>query len=183
MKKFLCKLFIYALLLLAITIGENILFLYKHSSNDNTLSFNRNDVPYGIQICNFGSSHGYNFNYEDVSNDYVCFRFALGGQALTYDYRILQNYKDRISDGAAVFILISYFSLFGQPEAQLQDFASKNREYYKILRKDLIEHYDMKTDFYVNYLPALAGYDFFSLMKILFSPVHTQNVSTTVTNH
>lgn len=126
------------------------------------------NVPDNIQICNFGSSHGYfGFNYEDATPKYTCFNFALESQSLLYDYRVMQNYKHKIRKGAAVFILVSYFSLFGKPEAQDGDFASRNKRYYRFLPAELIEQYDTRTDFYVNYLPVLAPDNLMSLLKTL----------------
>lgn len=124
-------------------------------------------IPDKIQICNFGSSHGlYGYNYEDFSDQYDCFNFALVSQTLSYDYRLFQNYKQHIEKGAVVFITISYFSMFGIAEINIDGFASKNKRYYSILPADLIKEYDFSTDLFVNYLPALSV-DFFSLVKTL----------------
>ena len=164
MKKFLCKVLIYALSLVLITLGINALY-YEDDYTEKFIA----GVPDNIQICNFGSSHGlYAFNYEDAMKYYTCFNFALASQSLNYDYRILQYYKDKIQRGADVFIVISYFSLFGKPEVQENGFASKNKRYYKFLPTSLIVNYDSKTNFYTQF-PALTAENCFSLAKhILF---------------
>lgn len=65
MKKFLCKLFAYTLIISLITSEINLLYIREVKDND-TIT----DVPNNIQICNFGSSHGmYGFNYQDVEGN------------------------------------------------------------------------------------------------------------------
>ena len=51
------------------------------------------NVPEGIQVCNFGSSHGRDdFDYSMWQDAYTTFNFALVMQTASYDYRILQQY-------------------------------------------------------------------------------------------
>ena len=152
MRKFLIRIAIYISLLIAITVGVNVLYFCIDPE------YNTMNVPDGnIQICNFGSSHGQcGFNYEDFKGKYTCSNFGMGSQSLLYDYRILQHYKDKLQPDAVVFITISYFTFFGLPEAEGKDFLSKNKRYYKFLPSELILQYDLKTDIYVNYLPCLS---------------------------
>lgn len=166
MKKFLCRLLILTSLILIIIAALNIVYIYKYNKNAEETSFT--NVPDRIQICNFGSSHGRRaFNYEDVEKNYVCFNFSLSAQSLLYDYRVLTHYKDKIQNGAVIFLVASYFSFFGKPEAEWLDFASRNRRYYKILPAYLIEQYDMKTDFYVNYFPALIADNLINFLETI----------------
>ena len=170
MKKFLLKLFIYILIEAVIALGLNAVYLYSQSDNINSdIEAFAAGVPDNIQICNFGSSHGlFGFNYVDVREKYTCFNFALTGQSLLYDYRILQNYQDKIQKGAYVFICISYFSLFGKSESEDAHFASKNTRYYKFLPRNLIIQFDWFTNIYVNYLPSLIPDNLFSFIRNLF---------------
>ena len=173
MKNFLAKLTIYMLVLSSITIGINLLHIYLiNNRNFGTMGSQKNDnaiikdVPDNIQICNFGNSHSYyGFNYDDAVKEYTCFNFALPSQSLRYDSKILEHYRDKIHDGAAVFIAISYPSLFGKPEVEGEDFASKNKRYYRFLPVELIDQYDIRTAFYVKYLPALTYSSPFSLVS------------------
>ena len=161
MKKYLIKFSIYVSILAVIILVLNALYIYK---SENDIGAFANDVPDDIQICNFGSSHGlYGFNYEDVKN-YTCFNFALSAQRLTYDYRILQNYKDKIKKGATAFIVLSTFSLFGVPDTEREDFEAQNTRYYKFLPSNFIAKYEMKTYFFVNYLPIMGYGDFGNLI-------------------
>lgn len=162
MKKFLFNLFVYALLISLTAFGINTLYIYRTKSPWPV-------VPEGIQICNFGSSHGETaFNYEDVKGRYICYNFGIGSQTLLYDYKILETYKDRLQRGAKVFIVASHFSFYGLPDIMDRHFASKNKRYYNFIRKDLIEQYDRRTDLYVSYFPALAADDLVSLLDTLF---------------
>lgn len=166
MKKFICRIAIYLAMMSAIILMLNTFYVPKLRMTDKTAKMM--NVPDNIQICNFGSSHGYfGFNYKDAMPEYTCFNFALESQSSLYDYRIMQNYEHKISKGAAVFLLVSYFSLFGKPETQDGDFASKNKRYYRFLSAKLIEQYDARTDFYVNYFPVLASDNLMSLLEIL----------------
>lgn len=162
MKRFILTVAGYALAVILIVAGVNA--GYKAlDKNDGTKFAN---VPKDIEICNFGSSHGLcGFNYENISDTYTCFNFALESQYLSYDYRILMNYRDRLKEKAVVFITVSYFSFFGREETSLEDFASKNQRYYRFLPADLIKEYNWKTDFYVDKVPAVADYE--SLIRVL----------------
>lgn len=131
---------------------------YKVLEKDETTKFK--NIPNNIQICNFGSSHGlYGYCYDNISEDYVCFNFGLASQSLSYDYRILVNYQDRLREGAMVFITVSYFSLFGKGEIYENDFESKNQRYYKFLPASLIKEYSPLTDFYIARFPVLSAYE------------------------
>lgn len=58
------------------------------------------EVPHGIEICNFGSSHGdFGFDYSELDLNYTCFNFALMSQSLSYDCRIFQQYEKQIDSG------------------------------------------------------------------------------------
>ena len=118
------------------------------------------NVPYDIEICNFGSSHGSNdYFYDKFQTKYTCFNFALPSQSLDYDYRIFEHYKEHISENAIIFITISYMSLYGIDESLYDDFRSKNKRYYHFLPKELIKEYELKTDVFETCLPALVQYD------------------------
>ncbi len=98
----------------------------------------------------------YGFNYEDLEKDYACFNFGLRAQFLSYDYRLFQQYRNHINDGTVVFIPVSYFVLFGGEDTERYSFEARNKRYYSILSASLIKEYDLQTDLFVRYLPALA---------------------------
>ena len=157
MKKFLCKLCVFILLTSSVLLILNWLYFPISLKIDLYGVKKYQDMPGRIQICNFGSSHGLHaFNYDGVSDKFSCFNFATESQTLTYDYRLLQHYIDRIDEGGIVFIVVSYFSLFGRPEEETERFISRNNRYYKILPAELIKNYDFITDVIINYLPVLT---------------------------
>lgn len=156
MKKFVKKVIILLLIITAVAVPANALYVKGLGPDpDNTDKFAA--VPEKIQICNFGSSHGLcGFNYADLSEEYSCFNFALLSQYLSYDYRIFQNYKDSISEGAIVFIPVSYFSLLGKDEVEVSDFKSKNKRYYSFLPAFLIKEYDTETAVLSRIMPFMT---------------------------
>lgn len=162
MKKFLKNICAYLMVVFTITLLINALYICR-IENYGTMGNQKNDkayisdVPSNIEICNFGNSHGYyGFDYAELNDRYTCFNFALPSQTMSYNYRILANYSDKISEGAYVFICISYTSFYGSLEIEDSDFESKNKRYYHFLENEYIKEYDFMTDIYVNYLPALT---------------------------
>lgn len=155
MKKFLINVTTYILLLCVLTIFINSVYVRLDKRDlDYTNKFN--SIPGNIEVCNVGSSHGlYGYNYMNLEKEYTCFNFALVSQYPSYDYRLLDYYQDKLSDNCIVFINISYFSFIGKGEESTEDFASKNKRYYKILDADHIKQYDRTTSFIVRKMPAL----------------------------
>ena len=162
MKKFLMRMLLLLLIVGLATGGINALYMHNFV-NAGTMGSWKNDnayigeVPAGIQVCNFGSSHAYyGFNYEAFEDELVCFNFALPSQSLSYDVRILRNYVDRLAPGATVLITVSYSSFFGGKETDSPDFYAKNKRYYHFLSPENIKEYDADTAFFVKYLPSLT---------------------------
>lgn len=166
MKRFIKNVTIYLIILLIIISSVEVIFRRNNKlDDDGTLIFN--SIPDKIQICNFGSSHGQlAFNYSEYEKKYACFNFGLSRQTLSYDYRILKNYKDKIESNGVVFIVVSYFSFSGK-ETETYDFESKNKRYYKILKPENIKEYDLATDIYMNYTSLDTGVN--NLLKSLIN--------------
>lgn len=163
MKKFVVKLLLLVVVIAAISMAINFLYV-RNLTNFGTMGEQKNDsayitdVPMGIDICDVGNSHGYyGFNYEGVDSGLTCFNFALPSQSMSYNYRVIRNYKDNLSENATVFICVSYNSFFGKSETELDDFASKNKRYYHFLNKENIKQFDLANLVWVKYLPALAA--------------------------
>ncbi len=157
MRKFVSKFIIFIVIIAVVTVSVNWVYVKRDKSDPNHIN-KFYDIPSDVQICNFGSSHGlYGYNYEDIEDTYSCFNFGLSSQTISYDYRLFEEYGDCIGNGTIVFITVSYFSLFGKGEVNDGGFESKNKRYYAILPATLIKEYDLKTDFFTNYLPALVA--------------------------
>lgn len=154
MKSFLKTVLLYVGVLTILTALINYVYITRCESTTKKYK----DVPYEIQICNFGSSHGLNgFNYID-QKEHICFNFALASQYPSYDYRILKYYSNHLNnEGGIVFLPISYFSLFGPRQEMTADFESKNRRYYDFLPAELIKQYNVKTKFFECYFPSLIA--------------------------
>ena len=163
MRKFLIRIAVYVSVIAAISLALNMWYLLLDPD------YNAMNVPDNIQICNFGSSHGCAFNYKDFKDKYVCSNFSMTSQSLFYDYSILQHYQDKLQPGAAVFILTSYFSFFGVPEAEQKSFHAKNKRYYKFLPGELIMQYDRTIDLYIKDLPCLSPSGLTVFIKHLFN--------------
>lgn len=165
MRKFVKLLAIYASIIAVLVVIVNCWYIaLDHRDLNDTAKFD--NVPYDIQICNLGSSHGlYGFNYEALSEQYTCFNFALNSQTLSYDARILEYYKEHIKEDAIVFVTVSYPSLFGLPETEEEEFATKNMRYYDFLPSEYIKEYDIKTALFTKF-PSLYAYETLPLALI-----------------
>jgi len=154
---------LYLINVLLITVLIN--YLYDTMNKNDTEGLHRfRNVPEEIQICNFGSSHGFfGFDYEEVEG-FECFNFALMGQGFNYDRRIFEYYKDNIAKGAVVFIPVSYFSFYGSGEGNIGFAEERNARYYSFLPPRLIQNYDLKTDLCVKFSSLTAKED---LIRVL----------------
>ncbi len=151
MRNFLIKVVIYFSIVIAIVSSINWLYTRKVQSKTKF-----DYVPSQIDICNFGSSHGYyGYNYQNLEDEYTCFNFALTSQTLSYDERILEYYERNLSPGGIAIIQISFFSPWGYPESDGEEFESKNKRYYEFLPPRLIKNYDLYTDLMVYRYPSL----------------------------
>lgn len=108
-------------------------------------------VPENLEIVNTGSNHAYyGFNYDDKKY----FNFASGSQSLNYDYKILKQYKNKLSPKCKVLIMVCLFSM------SFSDYKNEesNIRYYFFLNKNLILNYSkFKYFLYVKY-PILKSW-------------------------
>lgn len=99
-------------------------------------------IKHKQQIVNFGTSHGYDFDYYQVGlkGRNAC----IGANTLYYDLQNFRYYKeiDLLNDDAVVILPISYFS-FGLDEN----------------RRDMLPEKSF-VDFYYSYLPPKYLYDY-----------------------
>ncbi len=129
---------------------------YMRTDPFDTVRFN--NVPDGIQICNLGSSVGrYGFNYEDYDDEFITFNFAMDFQSAEYDYRILEQYKDRLIKDSVVFIPLALPILIGHQETEDVDFKGKNNRYYLFLDSRNIKEYSLITNIKLHYFPFVMA--------------------------
>lgn len=118
------------------------------------------NIPDKIDVCNFGNSHAYyGFSYEQYKDN--GFNFAMTGQLFGVDKLVLDNYIDRISDGAVVFVNVSYISLLNEIDRNADIYKPDGVRYYRILPKDKIPDYSLFTDICYHWCPVLTSYDYF----------------------
>jgi len=165
MKKFIITIASYFLIMGIIVSLINVAYISQEASDVYDTKRYKN-MPYGIEVCNLGSSHGvYAFSYDEKP-ELSTFNFAFTAQTLSYDLRILQHYQDHLAEGCVVFIPVSYFSFFGQDEITEPGFLSKNERYYQILPRKLIKEYSFMTYLYTVVMPAVGAGT--NIVKVFF---------------
>ena len=98
MKKFIVKCG-YMVVALAVTVYALNAWYFKIKANStaNFISkFYR--MPNEIEVCNFGSSHGYyGFIYTDYDSYVTTFNFATESHTLSYDEKLMDYYNSHLS--------------------------------------------------------------------------------------
>lgn len=118
-----------------------------------------------IKVGNLGSSHGmYDFNYEPLEmRGYECFNFANTSQSYDYDYAVLKEYVQHMSEDSIMLIPVSYFS-FNNEVVNESEAEAMSLRYYHFLSPENIPNYDLYIDITTNKLPILsAGEDILKL--------------------
>lgn len=69
------------------------------------------NVPYNLEIVNFGTSHGQRGIYYGENNSRA-FNFALASQLFCYDYALLNQYSNHFKKECIVIIPVSYHSFY-----------------------------------------------------------------------
>ena len=153
LKKFILKVSI--LLIIVLTILGIYNSIYNEFRSDDQYGDGKFvHVPYDITISNTGSSHGvYALDYSNYEGEQTGFNFALLSQTLSYDYRVISEYKDHFKEGGIMFIPVSYPS-FTFDETSEDDFESKNERYYRFLSPANIKEFDLGKYLGLHYFPA-----------------------------
>lgn len=143
-----------ALLLYILSLGYK-----KVNCDDSSYTKKFQDMPERIEISNLGNSHGlFGFCYDEQEKE-KAFNFGLVSQSLDYDYRLIQQYQDRLAEGGVMFIVVSYFSLCEKEETEEDNFLSKNRRYYGILSPKYVKNYSFKEDLLADIFPVMGTKD------------------------
>ena len=122
-----------------------------------------------VYIGNVGSSHGaYDFSYDNImSRGYTCFNFANTSQSYNYDYAVLKEFGQYMTDGSVLFIPVSYFS-FNNEVTNSTEAEAMSIRYYHFLSPENIPDYDPYVDIVTTRLPILsAGEDILQLFPDL----------------
>ena len=107
----------------------------------------------GIKLFNVGSSHGLcSFYYENIKKyKNSSYNFGWHSQTFYYDYLVLKNYFNKISNNGICFIPISYFSFSDKKRWEKADYM-----YEKTLKFYLL-HEERKRAFLLQYLPLYVS--------------------------
>ena len=119
-----------------------------------------------IKVGNLGSSHGaYDFNYEPLTaRGYECFNFANTSQSYDYDYAVLKEYVQYMTEDSIMLIPVSYFS-FNNEVVNESEAEAMSLRYYHFLSPKNIPNYNPYIDITTNKLPILsAGEDIIKLL-------------------
>lgn len=144
------------MIIIGICLGALNVWYTKNKGSDYLDKFD--DVEPGIQVANVGSSHGlWGFCYQDIEIEKKCFNFAMESQSLSYDYRVLEQYQDKLAENGVMFVVVSYFSFYGEDETAEPDFEAKNTRYYSILSPKYIKNYTLMNDVTSHYMPVLGA--------------------------
>ena len=129
--------------------------IYSHvefNFTDNAMTKFRK-VPYGIQVANTGSSHGYNFDYSEFP-EYKTFNFNLSMQATNYDYHVINQYINHMAENSVLFIPVSFGEVNGiQPDFQYEKIKKR---YYHFLKPKNIENYNFFDALKQKYFPVVC---------------------------
>lgn len=113
------------------------------------------DVPYGLTMVNFGTSHGLSaFRYPEDTNGEVCYNLALSGEDIYHDFQTLKQFTDHLAEGCIVALPTSYFSFCMSTESPSQ------KRYYLYLDKEYIRGFNYETLINAKYLPVLRSGEF-----------------------
>ncbi len=156
MSKFIKRIILFVVIVMSILYLYNAAYirigLYESDPNFAVTKFD--SVPDKIDICNFGNSLGVDA-FEDYDGvDGKCFNFALAAQSLSYDYRIMKQYKNSIGSDSIVFITLYYFCFQTFEEAE-DNFQSKNERYYYFLKPEYIKEFNFSEYAYIKTFPVL----------------------------
>lgn len=112
-----------------------------------------NDVPSGLKLVNFGTSHGLaSFRYDET--DKTAFNFALSGSDLYHNFQTLKQFTPNLAEGCIVAIPVSYFSFCMSTEEPTQ------KRYYCYLDKEYIRDFSYETLLSAKYFPVLRSGEF-----------------------
>lgn len=153
MKKFLGKLFIYITLCILVLLLFNHLYVHTNywKAENNINKFI--NVPYDIQLCNLGNSHGnYGFKYDDNIYNIKAWNFAMDSQSYFYDYLMLQKYEKHLRKNAIVLIPISYCGISRRP-----DYSPIKKRYYRIFSRTELEKWSFFEFMIYEKLPIITA--------------------------
>lgn len=129
----------------------NILYKRTNYYKINILQSNKfKEISNNLEIINLGSSYAkYAFDYSKVGVS--GFNFGIQPQSLSYDFRILKQFKDKFKKNGVIIITIPDF-VFAFLDYSIEEY---NYRYYSFLNKENILNYSSLKNFLLNYFPLI----------------------------
>ena len=129
----------------------NILYKKTNYYKINILQSNKfKEIPDNLELSHLGSSYAkYAFDYSKVG--LKGFNFGLQPQSLSYDFRILKQFKNKLKKNGVIIITIPDF-VFAFLDYPIEDY---NYRYYSFLNKENILNYSSLKNFLLNYFPLI----------------------------
>ena len=145
--------FIFLVLIIFLILTLN--YRYKNSEYYRSIYglFRYESVPMDLDIVNFGSSENIMAVDFNIIPERKTFNFALHGQYLTLDERLLNSYKENFSDDTVVILPASFFTPYYDNE--LTD--TVKGVYYRILDIDQIPDLKIADLLLYRYFPLLSS--------------------------
>ena len=129
----------------------NILYKRTNYYKINILQSNKfKEIPDDLEIINLGSSYAkYAFDYNEVG--IKGFNFGVQPQSLSYDFRILKQYKNKLKKNGIIIKTIPNL-VFAFLDYPIDEY---NYKYYSFLNKENILNYSSLKKFLLNYFPLI----------------------------
>lgn len=113
------------------------------------------NVPNGITMVNFGTSHGLSaFQYPEDTDGEICYNLALSGEDIYHDFQTLKQFTDHLAEGCIVALPTSYFSFC------MSTVSPSQKRYYLYLDREYIRDFSYETLINAKYLPVLRSGEF-----------------------
>ncbi|MCS3922938.1 hypothetical protein M2325_001648 [Methanococcus voltae PS] len=145
------KLIIFVILFMLLLSSLNLMYVSTNGYKSLNNVYKFNNIPHNLELVNFGTSHGMRLYYDN--EPYTTFNFALSSQLLYYDYYMLKQYSNYLSDNCVVILPVSYLSLYQNYSEQI---SLQEPRYYGILNPKYLNHTFEK---YIRYelFPVLSS--------------------------
>lgn len=153
---------IYVVLFILISLFVNKLFkntnYYKNKFID---TYKFKDVPKNLEMINLGSNQP-KFAFDFTQSNLLGMNFAVGPQTLEYDFRILKNFHNNLTQNSKVLIPICPFSFFFLKDKN----KTAHHKYYNFLNPSLIDNYSSITKkLYIDYPVFIAKKQILRIIK------------------
>jgi hypothetical protein len=155
LKRFILKVAIAILCLVAIIGGLNLLYMRTNYYRDLVNTEKVSLIPDKIKIASFGNSHCLDSIDWSVVHAANSVNFASSGQRLMYDYSIFQQHFDLFQKGSTIVIGVSTRSLYEPDYSATQRVGADEARYYRTLDRKYIYNYKWVDAFIIKYVPVL----------------------------